>query len=32
MFEYVDLQDLGNYWDREVLGVRSTESPLENYG
>ena len=32
MFEYVDLQDLGNYWDEKVLGVRLTESPLENYG
>ena len=32
MFESVDLQDLGHYWDEEVLGVRSTESPLENYG
>ena len=27
-----DLQDLGNYWDEKILGVRSTESPLENYG
>jgi len=26
------LQDLGDYWDREVLGVKSTGSPLENYG
>jgi hypothetical protein len=32
IFESADLQDPGNYWDGEVLGVRSTESPLENYG
>jgi len=32
MFESVDLQDPGNYWDEGVLGVKSTESPLENYG
>jgi len=32
MHEFVDLQDLGRYWDEQVLGVRSTDSPLENYG
>lgn len=32
MLELVDLQELGSYWDEQVMGVRSTESPLENYG
>jgi len=30
--EALHLQDVGNYWDGKVLGVRSTKSPLENYG
>jgi len=30
--EALHLQDLGNYWDGQVLGVRPTETPLENYG
>lgn len=29
---FADLQDLGNYWDGQVLGARPTETPLENYG
>jgi len=32
MLESADLQELGHYWDEQVLGVRSTGSPLENYG
>ena len=32
MPEFIDLQNLGRYWDEQVLGVRLTESPLENYG
>lgn len=31
-FEPVDLQERGRYWDEQILGVRSTDSPLENYG
>jgi len=30
--EALHLQELGHYWDGQVLGVRPTESPLENYG
>jgi len=30
--EALHLQELGHYWDEQVLGVRSTDSPLENYG
>ena len=32
MIVFVDLQDLGHYWDEQVLGARPTETPLENYG
>jgi len=32
MFKFPDLQEPGHYWDEQVLGVRPTESPLENYG
>ena len=32
MLGFVDLQELGRYWDENVLGVRSTDSALENYG
>jgi len=30
--EALHLQDLGHYWDEQVLGARPTEVPLENYG
>lgn len=29
---FVDLRDLGNYWEEQVLGVRPTKTPLESYG
>ena len=29
---FVDLQELGHYWNENTLGVRSTDSLLENYG
>ncbi|KAF9787785.1 heme peroxidase [Thelephora terrestris] len=30
--EALHLQDLGHYWDKQILGVRPTETPLEDYG
>lgn len=31
-FALTELQDLGHYWNEQVLGARPTDSPLENYG